>query len=186
MQQIIQQLLQNNFKDFEGARMDLSLPIAQTLIQKIVQENVKNESINWIKVKIGTENKILLTVNLTISIIFKTSFSIEIHLNLADKIPVNNAYQTLADIAAVEVGLGIGKKQVINKLKEEISKHLPPFLRLENDRFKINLKQLLEQYELGFVGNYLHEIKLHTEYKSASPNNKIWIETRASVDVPKP
>ena len=186
MQLIIQQLIQDNFRDFEGARMDLSLPIAQPLIQKMVRENVKQESINWIKVKIGSENKILLTVNLTISIIFKTSFSIEIYFNLANKIPVNNAYQTLADIVAVEVGLGIGKKQVINKLKEEISEHLPPFLRFENDRFKINMKQLFEQYKLGFLANYLHEIKLRTEYESASPNNKIWIETTASVDTPKP
>ncbi len=187
MEKTINRIIKDDYQDVKGTDLKIRLPIIEEVIQKIFLDSIKGAPINWATIQVGPDNLLLIKVNLSVKVIFSTTFTLSIYIKLASRFEVKEAYTSVAEIIGVSNGLGIGKRKIMNNLREAISQNLPPYLKFKDDRFYLRLKTYLELYEVPLLESFFSEIRIKTEFAEHTPEaekanaHKLWLETELQV-----
>ena len=177
MKDILEKLRANEFKDFKGTSIQLKLPIPESLINEVIKTSVDSDNIRDIQLSILPNNLLKVSVTATIKVIVKNvNITRDIFLQLGYKVEVGNHFYPFATLKEIDGGLGKVEQILIQVLSSNISKNLPPFIRLTDNVLSINVYQLLKELEMGYAANYMDAFNLST-----SDDHKIWVRTEVNI-----
>jgi hypothetical protein len=67
MNEVFQNIIDNNFSDLKGLRVDASIPVPQQLINKFIEIALRgNENIAYCQVSIGEQNRVSVKLRTTL------------------------------------------------------------------------------------------------------------------------
>jgi len=187
MQKTITRIQNNAYQDIKGTDLMIKLPITQEVIQRIFSDTVDADAFNWATVQVGPDNLLLFKVNMTVKVVFKTTFTLSLYIKLVETFEVKNAYTKVAEIYGVNNGLGFGKRKIMNKLRAAINENLPPYLKFQEDQFFLSLDTYFKTYEIPLREAFFRKIKISTDYlesrteKEALTKNRFWLHSRLKI-----
>ena len=177
MKDIFERLRANEFKAFKGTSIQLKLPMPESLINEVIKASIDSDNIRDIQLSILPNNLLKVSVTATIKVIVKNvNITRDIFLQLGYQVEVGDRFYPFATLKEIDGGLGKVEQILIQVLSSNISKNLPPFIRLTDNVLSINVYQLLKEQEMGYAANYMDALSLST-----SDDHKIWVRTEVNI-----
>ena len=180
MQKTLDKIISNKFRNLSGTNLNIKIPILESIISNLLIENVKHEKIESVKFSIKGNNR--FTILAKVKVHDKWSkpnvnfmFKLEKFYDLTE-----DWFGIIAEIESEDCTIWIGGKPIIKKLKEGIEENLPSYLIMKHDTLRLNLSEVLKEYELEYLVNYVNRIKLSTEQNDLE-ENKLWMEFRLTI-----
>ena len=157
---LLQLLKEGKFKGLEGSEIRADIPIAQSLINRFLQEKVKsNHRLNHLQVRLPGNNRMVVELGAQVPAVFgiKVPVNREIHLRLEPKIdfpadPILLLY--------IEQGLSGLDRTFINWFEKSISEMVPGQFSLERHVIALHIGTLLKELNFGFLIDFIREASL--------------------------
>ncbi|HET6595955.1 MAG TPA: hypothetical protein VFG81_10045 [Anaerolineales bacterium] len=161
MDRIFQRIIQNNFSDLEGATVDASVPIPQSLINEIIETSLKgNKNIASIRVSVHAQNRVSADIQTTL---------IPWPLNLKLKLDTSVDF---ASYSSPKIRAWMENNRLLGSLGS-LFNALPAGIKLYGDQVVIDLGAFLHKAEQRRLLNLVKSVGIRTEEGKVILNAKI-------------
>jgi hypothetical protein len=164
MDKIFQKIINNNFSDLQGATVDASIPIPQTLINELIDAALKgNKNVSSVRASVQPQNRISLDVKTTL---------LPWPLNLKLKLDTS---VDLASYSSPKIRAWMENNRLLGSLGSLLNA-LPQGIKLYGDQVVIDLGAFLRTPEQRRILELIRAVGIRTE------TGKLILDVKVKID----
>jgi len=164
MDKIFQKIINNNFSDLQGATVDASIPVPQSLINEIIDAALKgNKNISSVHASVQPQNRISVDVKTTL-----LPWPLNLKLKLDSSVD-------LASYSSPKIRAWMENNRLLGSLGA-LFNALPPGIKLYGDQLVIDLGVFLRTPEQRRILELVKAVGIRTE------TGRLLLDIKAKID----
>lgn len=164
MDKLLKKLIDSNFSDLNGATVDASIPVPQSLINELIKDALRgNRNIASIQVSVHTQNQVAANVKTTL-----LPWSLNLQLKLDKEVD-------FASYSSPKIRAWLENNRLLGTLGS-VFNALPEGIKLYGNQVVVDLGAFLRTPEQRKYLNLVKSVGIRTE------EGKVMLDVRAEID----